>query len=122
MIALRYLRSSANCTPSALLSAGNLLLFRSWTCDKSCVICPVFNHSSKPFRKNSSVKSRLQIDEYARPALVSDPFRFRSPTSPGHCPDQFATVKIGPLWLRSPGSTWWLYCHAAVANTSFASG
>ena len=57
------------------------------------------------------------MEENFLPALISDPFRLSRPTNPGHCPDQFATVKIGPLWLASPASTWLLYCHTASATT-----
>ena len=51
-------------------------------------------------------KSSLQMVLYLTPILVRQPFRLSMPTSPGHCPDQLATVRIGPRWSRSPASTW----------------
>ena len=44
------------------------------------------------------------------------------PTRPGHWPDQLATVRIGPEWVVSPGSTWLEYCQTASATTSGTSG
>ncbi|CPU60864.1 Uncharacterised protein [Mycobacteroides abscessus] len=45
-----------------------------------------------------------------------------SPTSPGQSPAKLAAVSTGPRCVRSPASTWWLYCHTASATTSGASG
>ena len=39
------------------------------------------------------------------PAFVSEALRFSKPTSPGHCPLQFAIVRIGPRCVVSPAST-----------------
>ena len=83
---------------------------------------PPVSHRRRPALKASSVKSSLHRVEYRTPALVSDPFRFSMPTSPGHVPDQLATVRIGPRWARSPASRWWLYCQTDSATTSGASG
>ena len=44
------------------------------------------------------------------------------PTKPGHCPDQLATVRMGPRWLRRPAITWWLYCQTASATIRRAEG
>ena len=41
---------------------------------------------------------------YVTPALVSEPFKFSRPTSPGHSPLQLATVRMGPRCVESPGS------------------
>ena len=52
--------------------------------------------------------------------MVSEPLRLSIPTRPGHCPDQLATVRMGPEWLESPGRTWLEYCQTASATTSGA--
>jgi len=44
------------------------------------------------------------------------------PTRPGHWPDQLATVRIGPVWVVRPGSTWLEYCQTASATTRGAAG
>ena len=31
-------------------------------------------------------------------------------------------MRIGPRWVRRPGSTWWEYCQLAIATTTGASG
>ena len=56
-------------------------------------------------RKKSSVKSSLHSVLYVTPALVSEPLRLSMPTRPGHSPLQLATVRMGPRWVESPGST-----------------
>ena len=56
------------------------------------------------------------------PILVSPALRLSIPTRPGQSPTKFATVRIGPRWVRSPASTWWLYCQTASATISGASG
>jgi len=58
----------------------------------------------------------------AHAALVSEPFRLSRPTRPGHCPLQFASVRIGPVCFVSPGRTWLVYCHTASATTSGTAG
>jgi CPA1 family monovalent cation:H+ antiporter len=37
--------------------------------------------------------------------LTSEPLRLSRPTRPGHCPDQLATVRMGPRCERMPGRT-----------------
>jgi hypothetical protein len=86
------------------------------------VTVPVSTQLAMPSRKNRSVKSTDQIVEYSRPILVSPALSPSSPTRPGQVPSKLATVRIGPRWLRSPASTWWLYCHTASATISGASG
>ena len=44
------------------------------------------------------------------------------PTRPGHWPDQLATVRIGPVWVVRPGSTWLEYCQTASATTMGVAG
>ena len=53
------------------------------------------------------------------PGLGRDaqPLRLSMPTSPGHCPDQLATVRIGARCPTRPGRTWLVYCHTASATT-----
>ena len=92
------------------------------TCASSWVIRPVRTHSRSPSVKNRSVKSTDQVVAYSRPILVSPAFSPSSPTRPGQVPSKLATVSNGPRWLRSPASTWWLYCQTASATTSGASG
>ena len=79
---------------------------------------PVCRHP----RAQSSVKSSLHSVEWRTPALVRLAVRLSIPTSPGNSPLQLATSRIGPRWVRRPGSTWWLYCQTASTTTSGASG
>ena len=65
---------------------------------------------------------RYRLVEYSTPALVNEPFRFNIPTSPGHVPDQFATVRIGPRCEIKPCSRWCEYCQTDSATISGASG
>ena len=83
-------------------AAGSFAVFKSRTWLVSWVMVPLLSHCRMLLRKNSSVKSSLQMLLYFTPILVSDPFRFNMPTSPGHSPLQLAIVRIGPRWLRSP--------------------
>ena len=93
---------------------------RMWR--RSCVTLELPTHSARPVRKKLSVKSRLQREENFTLALTSEPLRLSRATRPGHCPDQLATVRMGPRRLPRPGRTWWLYCQAAVAKMSLVSG
>ena len=54
-----------------------------------------WNAGDEPLRGTGELWPPHNV-EYFTPALVSDPFKFSIPTNPGHCPDQFATVRIGP--------------------------
>src|SRR5262245_52553927 len=77
-----------------------------------------------PPRRVAVVVSQGQSQrlEYFTPALVSEPLRLRRPTRPGQVPDQFASVRIGPLRASSPARTWCEYCQTASATMTGASG
>ena len=74
------------------------------------VACPLVGEVLAPERRVA-----------ARPPWSGCRLMLSSPTRPGHCPLQLATVRIGPRWARSPASTWWLYCQTASATISGAS-
>ena len=95
---------------------------RGCTWEASWTTLPASTHCLMPWRNNSSVKSTLQMVEYALPILVNDPFRLSRPTKPGQVPSKLATVRTGPLWERRPARTWWLYCQTVSATTKGASG
>src|SRR5665811_2079835 len=82
---------------------------------------PVSSHERMPAWNHASEPSTVQMVEYGMFILVSPAFRPSSPTSPGQSPTKFATVRIGPRWVRSPARTWWLYCQTASATIRGAS-
>ena len=79
-----------------------MLASRTWLV--SWVTLPVESHSRRPRLKKLSVKLRLQRVLYSTPALVREPLRLSIPTKPGHWPDQFARVRMGPVWLINPAN------------------
>ena len=95
----------ARAAPRRRSAAGILTFLSGVTCFVECRTEPVSSHLLRAFRNASSVKSSLHKVEYFFPALVRLALRLSIPTRPGHCPDQLATVRIGPLWLNSPEST-----------------
>ena len=96
MIALRLFSALARPTPSFRSASGSFATSSAWTWLRSWSILPSRIHCFNPLTKNGSSKSLLQMVENLTPAFSRLPFRFSIPTSPGHCPDQFATVRIGP--------------------------
>jgi len=105
MMALCCLSWAARASPRRRSAAGisTFLSGRTWLV--SCLTRPFSNHLRRARRNSGAAKSSAQRVEYFLPALVSEAFRLSIPTSPGHVPDQLATVRIGPLWLNSPAST-----------------
>jgi hypothetical protein len=65
-----------------------------------CWILLVFNRKTNRREKRGSVCECVPLLQRVwkrLPILVSEALRLRRPTKPGHSPDQFAKVKIGPL-------------------------
>ncbi len=122
MMALSRPSARANRAPVSSAWAGSRNSGSGCTWLRSWGTASPASHWRNPLRKNSSVKSSLHSVLYATPALVSDAFRLSIPTSPGHSPLQFATVRIGPRCVERPGRMWCVYCHTASTTTSGASG
>ena len=121
MMALSSLSWSARARPSSTSAVlGRAGSGRTWLA--SCSMRPDSIQAAMPSRNQESVPSTVHSEEYSRFIFVSPPLRFSRPTRPGHSGAKFAIVRTGPRWVRSPASTWWLYCQFAVATISGASG
>ena len=105
MMAFSRASCSARALPTACASADGTSTFFSGVTWSVRVLDRRLCRASGagPSTKNSSVKSSLHRVEYFTPALVSEPLRLSMPTSPGHVPDQLATVRIGPWWRDQAG-------------------
>ena len=122
MIAFWVCNSDASFWPVASHDEGMLILRIGITWAVVCLTFPVASQVFSFFMNLLSEKSSAQSVLNLTPALVREPFRLSIPTSPGHCPDQLATVRIGPRWVSNPGSTWWEYCQTASATMIGISG
>ncbi len=96
MIALSRRKSCASLVPNSAAFGGTWNSPSAWTWLVSCFTVSPASHFLSPPRKYSSVKSSLHNVLYSIPAFVIEALRFNIPTRPGHCPLQFATVRIGP--------------------------
>ena len=71
----------------------------------------------------SSVKSTLQIVRVVDAGLGQAGVEVEQADEAGQRRrSSWRRRRIGPRWVRSPASTWWLYCHTASTTSSGASG
>ena len=120
--ALRATRSAARASACCETSRGMRTRSMGTTWLVSWWTVRVSSQALRCRSKLGLAKSSAQTVEYGTPDFVREPFRLSMPTSPGHCPDQLAAVRIGPVWVVSPGSTWLEYCHTASATTTGSPG